>query len=92
MESAVVLGSGPWIKPDDLVLPEPPEKHLRPAAPSVKEEPQASLPWQPMSLQELERLHIQKVLEHTGGNKKKAAEILGIERCTLYAKIKSYGD
>ena len=47
--------------------------------------------WKPMSLEELERLHVERVLKYTGGNKKKAAEILGIERCTLYAKIKGYG-
>ena len=29
------------------------------------------------------------MLEHTGGNKKRAADILGIERCTLYAKLKA---
>jgi DNA-binding NtrC family response regulator len=35
-------------------------------------------------LSELEKLYIQKVLEETGGNKKKAADILGIDRRTLY--------
>ncbi len=33
---------------------------------------------------ELEKLYIQKVLEETGGNKKRAADILGIDRRTLY--------
>ena len=42
-------------------------------------------------LSEMEKEHIARVLKHTGGNKKKASEILGIERCTLYAKIKTYG-
>lgn len=107
LESAVVLGSGPWIKPDDLLLPEAPEKieglaqgkgQLAARSPGDKslgesggkDNAQGLGPWQPMSLQDLERNHIQRVIEHTGGNKKKAAEILGIERCTLYAKIKSY--
>jgi two-component system response regulator AtoC len=35
-------------------------------------------------LSEMEKLYIQKVLEETGGNRKKAAEILGIDRRTLY--------
>ncbi len=35
-------------------------------------------------LSELEKLYIQKVLEETGGNKKRAADILGIDRRTLY--------
>jgi len=37
-----------------------------------------------LPLSELEKLYIQKVLEETGGNKKKAADILGIDRRTLY--------
>jgi transcriptional regulator of acetoin/glycerol metabolism len=32
----------------------------------------------------VERQHILKVLQETNGNKKKAAEILGIDRTTLY--------
>jgi len=37
-----------------------------------------------LPLSGLEKLYIQKVLEETGGNKKKAADILGIDRRTLY--------
>ena len=40
------------------------------------------------SLQTMEREHIVRILKETGGNKKKAAEILGIERRTLYNKAK----
>jgi DNA-binding NtrC family response regulator len=43
------------------------------------------------SLDDMEREHIIKVLKETGGNKKKAAEILGIERRTLYNKAKRLG-
>jgi DNA-binding NtrC family response regulator len=42
-------------------------------------------------LSELEKLYIQKVLEETGGNKKKAAEVLGIDRRTLYRMAARYG-
>jgi two-component system response regulator AtoC len=47
---------------------------------------QVALSFLPSSLplSELEKLYIQKVLEETGGNKKKAADILGIDRRTLY--------
>jgi DNA-binding NtrC family response regulator len=38
-------------------------------------------------LSEVERRQILKVLEETGGNKTKAAEILGIQRRTLYKKL-----
>jgi len=43
------------------------------------------------TLAEVERVHIQRVLEHCGGNKKAAAEILGIDRSTLYAKLRQFG-
>ncbi len=42
------------------------------------------------SLDELEKEHIQRVLRHTDGNKKKTAEILGVDRSTLYARLKRY--
>jgi len=42
-------------------------------------------------LRDVEADHIQRVLDFAGGNKKQAAELLGIERATLYAKIKRYG-
>ncbi len=44
-----------------------------------------------VSLDQMEKEHIIKVLKETGGNKKRAAEILGIERRTLYNKAKRLG-
>lgn len=38
-----------------------------------------------------EKLHIQKVLNHTNGNKTKTAELLGIALTTLYRKLAEYG-
>jgi Nif-specific regulatory protein len=81
IESAMVLGEGSRIRVQDLVLPSD--------APSAGGS--GTWRWQPESLDAMQKRHIQRVLEHTGGNKKKAAEILGIERCTLYSKLKSYG-
>jgi DNA-binding NtrC family response regulator len=43
------------------------------------------------SLDQMEKDHIIKILKETGGNKKRAAEILGIERRTLYNKAKRLG-
>ena len=43
-----------------------------------------------MSLQEMEKLLIASTLRNTEGNVKKAAEILGIDRSTLYEKMKRY--
>jgi transcriptional regulator with PAS, ATPase and Fis domain len=43
-----------------------------------------------LSLSSVEKKHIQKVLEHTKGNKTKAAEYLGIGLTTLYRKMEEY--
>ena len=42
------------------------------------------------SLESVERQHIMRVLEQTGGNVSQAARILDIDRVTLYNKIKKY--
>ncbi|HYL85039.1 MAG TPA: sigma-54 dependent transcriptional regulator [Candidatus Angelobacter sp.] len=42
-------------------------------------------------LEDVARVHIERVLEETGWNLTRAAEILAIDRSTLYSKIKSYG-
>ncbi len=46
--------------------------------------------FKPQSIQEIEKEHIRKVLKFTGGNRTKAADILGISRVNLLAKIKKY--
>jgi two-component system, NtrC family, response regulator len=43
------------------------------------------------TMEELEKMHIRKILAMTHGNKTKAAEILGIGIPTLYRKIEKYG-
>ncbi len=42
-------------------------------------------------LAEIEKRHILRVLSSTGGNKTRAAKILGIDTKTLYNKLKAYG-
>lgn len=39
------------------------------------------------TLEEVEREHVQRILEQTGGNKSEAARILGIDRKTLRSKL-----
>jgi DNA-binding NtrC family response regulator len=43
-----------------------------------------------LSLEEVEKRHIRKILSHTRMNKTKAAKLLGISRVNLIAKIKKY--
>jgi two-component system response regulator HydG len=53
--------------------------------------PGVDLDAQPMDLGVLERLHIQRVLEEVRGNRSVAARRLGIDRVTLYRKLKRFG-
>ena len=81
IENAVIMSSGEVLGVDDLRLIDFTRRSDGAGADR----------WRPVSLAELEKEHILKVLEYTKGNKKRAAEILGIERCTLYARLKAYG-
>ena len=56
------------------------------AAPLIGEEPPAN-----PTLEVIERAYIAWVLRTEGGNKARAAEILGIDPSTLYRKINRYG-
>ncbi len=57
------------------------------AAQNEENSPDASF----LSLEELEKRHIHKVIEHVGGNRSQASDLLGISRKTLYRKLKEYG-
>jgi DNA-binding NtrC family response regulator len=74
IERAVIFSTHPMILPEDL-----PKK--------MSEEVKGLeilMPEKTLSLKELEKKYVLKVLQETGGNKKKASEILGIDRTTLY--------
>ncbi len=43
------------------------------------------------TLEDMERAHILRVVEECGGNQSHAAEVLDIDRVTLYHKLKKYG-
>jgi DNA-binding NtrC family response regulator len=45
----------------------------------------------PRTLDDIEREHILRVLEECGGNQTRAAEVLDIDRVTLYNRLKRYG-
>ena len=80
IERAVTLGRGPAILASDL----PP--HLPGSAGPVER----ALTHE-ANLEDLERDYIQAVLRRTKGHQIRAAAILGIDRRTLYRKIRRYG-
>ncbi|MBI3988885.1 MAG: sigma-54-dependent Fis family transcriptional regulator [candidate division NC10 bacterium] len=79
VERLVILSPGDVIGLDDL----PPNIRPEQRSPILKEP-------SPLSLFEMERLHITKVLSYTKGRKAQAARILGIDVKTLNHKIRAY--
>ena len=64
--------------------------------PELKEQdfifkPQGVVNGSSKTLEDMERAHILRVVEECGGNQSHAAEILDIDRVTLYHKLKKYG-
>ncbi len=80
VERLFILTSEAVIRPEDLPL-------------SIRSVPSSTSPPAsgPLSLAEVEQLHIRHMLERTGGKKMQAARLLGIDLKTLNKKIKDYG-
>ncbi|MDQ1334874.1 MAG: hypothetical protein QG552_1824 [Thermodesulfobacteriota bacterium] len=74
IERAVVIGKGRKIMPKDLPIFR--QEYIQAAA--------------DQSLKGVEREHIVHILDRNGWNISRSAEILGIDRTTLYHKIKRY--
>jgi transcriptional regulator with PAS, ATPase and Fis domain len=75
VERAMVVGRPPLIRPEDLPVAAPR------GLPVTTDE----------SLADLERRHVAAVLESTGWNVTRTAEVLQVDRVTVYNKIKKYG-
>ncbi len=82
LERAVVVARGKKIRPSHL-----PERVSEAPAPQLVKE---SMPPNP-SMEVIEQAYIRWVLEAEGGNKTRAAEVLGIDPSTLYRKLNRYG-
>lgn len=67
------------------------EHHLPRLIKEVIEEAPQVESFTEMTLHDLEKLHICRTLDHLGGNKTRAAKVLGITVKTLYNKLHSYG-
>ena len=79
IERAVTLARGEKIVPEDLP---PAIRGARGERRVMDEAAERTLP-----LQEVEKEYILRILEKTGGNKYQAAQMLGIDRKTLYRKL-----
>ncbi|MFY2562453.1 sigma-54-dependent transcriptional regulator [Corallococcus terminator] len=80
MERAVALTSFEQLTVDDL-----PERIRNYSQPKVV--PENTDPSELVTLEELERRYIHRVLEAVGGSRTLAARILGVDRKTLYRKL-----
>ncbi len=95
VERAVILGRTPLIEPEDLPLDVVAGALARVDALASTSAP-AAVPdgaetiALPAPLAELERRAVAAAMRATGGNKTAAARLLGIDRVTLYSRLKAY--
>jgi DNA-binding NtrC family response regulator len=83
LERAVLLAKNNRIEPVDLPFDNGTLPEAGSASPGWDVPPN-------MTLEDIERLVIEKTLQRTGGNKQAAANLLGIYRPRLYSKIRKY--
>jgi len=85
IERTVILCRNEVVRASDIQLS---SLANRPAISATDRE--SSGEYRELSMADVEQEHILSTLEHTGWNKSKAAQILGIERSTLDRKLKRY--
>jgi DNA-binding NtrC family response regulator len=87
LEGAILLSIGDAIEPSELSLH---HRTDQPAAVEGKSGTTLSSDGS-FSLEDLERIHIEKVLKQNNYSRTRTADALGISKKTLYLKIKRYG-
>ncbi len=86
VETLVLFARG-----DEITLEDLPPEYRDPSAASGPRQP-GETAWVPRPMAEIEREAIIRTLEHTGGHRARAAQLLGIGLRTLQRKLKEYGD
>lgn len=81
---AILLSKSDVIEPENILLKRP-EFKINKDEPSIFS---YNVNW---SMAELEKFHIENVLNEVKGNKQKACKVLGISKPTLYNKLELYG-
>jgi DNA-binding NtrC family response regulator len=84
LDRAVALSAADEIRPEDLP---PRTQRTAHAAVIVADASRRQVP-----LRDLEKEYIIEILKQVGGNKTRAADILGLDRKTLYRKLEEYRD
>ena len=89
IERAVSLSHGPLLLPEDLpeAVRQKTDQNEEGAASHQLESDREAL----LTLDEVEKRHLVRVLKETRGNKVKASKILGIDRRTLYRMAERFG-
>jgi DNA-binding NtrC family response regulator len=87
VERAVCLVDGSVVRVEDLPEYLQASASAAPAAAS-EEGPPGPLK---KAIEELERRHIVRALEHTKGNKRRAMELLGLSPETFYRRLEEFG-
>ncbi len=96
IEGAIILSSNEVIEPEDLTLNTNLQKTVKPRQekPNGVPDQKIQTPYEDgeiLSLEDLEKIHIQNVLQQNEWSRVKTAQDLGITPKTLYLKIKRYG-
>lgn len=91
MERAVILCAREMIEVEHLPVELRGQSSNIFASPTTAETPPAETNGSPVSLADMEKVHIEAVLAQCDGNKSETARQLGISRSTLREKMKLYG-